>query len=174
MRKCIRGNKKAQNLLYQMYKHLWYKVSLRYAQTQEEAQDILQEGLIRIFCDLQQYDSSKSQFSTWSTKVIVNAAIRYLKRNQWHKEFSDISEASNTQDKTYDAIDLLSEKELTHLISKLPTGYRLVFNMYVIEGYKHHEIASKLDISEGTSKSQLSKAKKMLRTNLETLLLNNV
>ncbi len=173
IKKCLRGNVAAQNQLYDAYKHSWYKVSLRYSRSKDEAQDVLQEGLVQIFRDLKQYDDSKSQFVTWSTRVLVHAALRYIKRSKWQDSFIDMEDDINEEIIDSDYHSDLSEKELIKLVSKLPTGYRLVFNMYVLEGYTHQEIAQYLDISAGTSKSQLHKAKKMLRQEVETILLNS-
>jgi len=140
---------------------------MRYANDRFEADDILQEGLIEVFRDLHQFDSNRASFDTWSSRVITYAALRYLKRNNWHKTFEDIDDVYNVSSGDESVYQKLAAKELIKLIQQLPLGYRLVFNMYVLEGYKHHEIAERLDIKIGTSKSQLSKAKKMLRDKIE-------
>jgi len=140
---------------------------MRYAKNRFEADDILQEGLIEVFRDLYQFDSDRASFETWSSRVITYAALRYLKRNSWHKTFEDVDEIYDAASEEESVYEKLAAKELVLLIQQLPLGYRLVFNMYVIEGYKHHEIAERLDIKIGTSKSQLSKAKKMLREKIE-------
>jgi len=131
---------------------------------------MLQEGLISVFHSLKQYDHKKAKFSAWSNKVMVNAALQYLRK--WKKvEFTqsiDDYDYNVTYDE--DVYDTIGAKELTSLIQQLPDGYRIVFNMYVIEGYKHKEIAEVLEISENTSKSQLLKPKKMLRNQLENVL----
>ena len=161
------GHESAQRELYMRYRTKWYMVSLRYGKNKHEADDILQEGLIQVYKDLHQFDPKRSKFDTWSTRLISHAALRYLKKNSWHQALGDIEELPETSDPNEDTIDQLSAKELTEIIRKLPLGYRVVFNMFVMEGYGHKEIAEKLNISEGTSKSQLSKARKMLRTILE-------
>ncbi len=173
IRKCLRGSIVAQNELYSAYKNSWYKCSLRYSRSKDEAQDILQEGLIHIFRDLGQFAETKSQFSTWSNRVLVHAALRYIKKSRWQDSFTDIGDEVNENSEPEIMTSYLSEQELIGLITKLPTGYRLVFNMYVLEGYRHDEIARYLDISVGTSKSQLHKAKKILKKEVESILLSN-
>jgi len=121
---------------------------------------------------LHQYDERKSQFSTWSSRVIVNAALRYLKKNSWNATFSELDRDQETNSNEVPVYDQLAEQELISLLQTLPTGYRIVFNMYAIEGYGHKEIAEALGITIGTSKSQLSKARKMLRAKLETHLIS--
>jgi len=143
---------------------------LRYGKNKYEADDMLQEGLIQVYKDLHQFDAMRASFATWSSRLMSHAALRYLKKNSWHLQFTDIDEAMEAPEKTSTVYDTLAAKELTVLIQKLPTGYRIVFNMYVIEGYNHREIGEALGISAGTSKSQLSKAKKMLREQVEQYL----
>lgn len=145
-------------------------ICLRYANNKNEAEDMLQEGLISVFKNIKQFNSKQAEFSAWSNKVIVNAALQYLRK--WKKfDFTqNIDDYESQLVYEEDVYDTLGAKELTSLVQKLPEGYRIVFNMYVIEGYKHKEIAEILEISESTSKTQFLKAKKMLRNQLETVL----
>ncbi len=170
IKKCVRNNARAQKALYDTYKVKWFMICLRYGNNKTEAEDMLQEGLISVFKYINQFDPKKAEFSAWSNKVMVNAALQYLRK--WKKfDFTqNIDDYENQFVYQNDAIDTLGAKELTALVQKLPEGYRIVFNMYVIEGYKHKEIAEILNVSENTSKSQLLKAKKMLRNQLETVL----
>lgn len=170
IKKCLRRNPKAQRYLYEKYKVMWFMICLRYGRNKDEAEDMLQEGLISIFKDLKQYDVKKAAFSTWSSKVMVNAALQNLRK--WKKlDFhEDIDTHSNLVMHEEDVYDKLGAKELTYIVQSLPNGYRVVFNLYVIEGYKHREIAEMLNISENTSKSQLRKAKSMLRNQLEHII----
>ena len=167
------GYKSAERLLYDRYKSKWYMLALRYSRTKDEANDIMQEGLIEVFKDLHQYDARKSKFTTWSSRIMVHAALRYLKKTQWQNTFSDIANKDYDQSVKEDVYSKLAAEELTYMIQQLPTGYKIVFNMYVIEGYSHQEIADHLGIAVGTSKSQLSKAKKMLRNQLENQIKSN-
>lgn len=169
-----KGNVASQRKLYELHQSRWFMVSLRYGKNKMQAEDILQEGLINIYNNLSSYDSSKAAFSTWSTRVLINSALNYLKKNIWADKMSDIDEVYDITDNSETVYDKLSAKELTQLVQQLPTGYRVVFNLYVIEGYNHREIGEQLGISEGTSKSQLSKARKELRNKLESQLNSNL
>ncbi|MFT4666418.1 MAG: RNA polymerase sigma factor (sigma-70 family) [Polaribacter sp.] len=168
--KILNGEEAAMNELYQSHERHWFRICLRYGRNRSEAQDIMQEGLIMIFRDLRQFDPSRGEFRSWSNRIMVNVALRYLKKFQWQLSFEDLDSVQSEQDYSETSIEKLSAKELTQVIQQLPTGYRIVFNMYAIEGYSHKEIAALLNIAEGTSKSQLSKAKKMLRQKIEFLL----
>jgi len=170
IKSCIAGDEKAQRSLYEMYKTRWYMTSLRYGKNKTQADDIFQEGMIQIYKDLHQFDNSKSAFATWSSRVLVNSALKYLKKFNWIDTVSEFEEAKELEDQGESIYQKLASKELTKLVQKLPLGYKLVFNMYVIEGYGHKEIAKELGISEGTSKSQLSKARRALRHQLESQL----
>lgn len=163
------GDQSAMQTLYQRHERYWFRLCLRYARNRSEAQDMMQEGLILIFRDLHQYDPERGAFLSWSSRVLVHAALRYLKKHQWQLSFDDLELATREPALNESAIEKLSAKELTQLIQQLPTGYRVVFNMYVMEGYNHREISETLNISEGTSKSQLHKAKKLLRQQIESL-----
>lgn len=170
--KCLVGDDTAQRELYDRYRVKWYMLSLRYSNSRDEANDIMQEGLICIFNDLHQFDGARGKFSTWSCRVLVNAALRYLKKHSWNAMVSYLDHLDDITSQEICIVDKLSAKELTALLQTLPTGYRIVFNMYAIEGYSHKEISKHLGIAEGTSKSQLAKARKALREKLELQLIN--
>ncbi len=163
------GDQAATTQLYERYESYWFRICLRYGRNRAEAQDIFQEGTVRLFQVLGKFDAERGAFKSWSSKVIVNAALNYLKKYQWQQSFEDLEMAGREVDESADILGKLSVKELIEVIQKLPSGYRVVFNMHEIEGYTHHEIAETLNISVGTSKSQLSKAKKMLRQKLSLL-----
>ena len=170
IKKCLRNNAKAQKALYDLHKVKWFMICLRYAPNKGEAEDMLQEGLISVFNNLKQYDPKRATFSAWSNKVMVNAALQYLRK--WknlnlNQSIDDYEEQFAEND---DIVDILSAKELNSFVQKLPDGYRVVFNLYVMEGYKHREIADMLSISENTSKTQLFKAKKMLSNQIARVL----
>lgn len=170
IKKCLKGNTRAQRMLYDEHKTKWFMICLRYAQHKMEAEDMLQEGLISVFKELKQFDSDKATFSAWSNKVMVNASLQHLRK--WKKlNFNQsIDDYEDRLSYPEDVFGKLGAKELTAMVQNLPDGYRTVFNLYVIDGYKHREIAEMLSISENTSKTQLLKAKKMLRTQLEEVL----
>lgn len=166
----IRKKPQAQRLLYEKYRVRWFMICLRYAKDRMQAEDMLQEGLISVFTNLKQFDNKKASFSAWSGKIMVNAALQHLrkwKNIDFHQDIDDYEDKLEHED---EIVEDLGAKELTSLIQQMPDGYRVVFNMYVVEGYKHKEIAELLNISENTSKTQLLKAKKMLRNKLETVL----
>ena len=160
---CIKGNRQAQRQLFDSYKKAVFALCLRYASDKVQAQDLMQEGFIKIFKDLGSYDASKGALWTWMRRVIINACLQYIRRNRkFDQEFlvgEDIDIVEDPQVKA----SPYSAKELMGYLQKLPHGYRTVFNLHVMEGYTHPEIAEILDISINTSKSQLSKAKAFLR-----------
>lgn len=170
IKNCMRKKPEAQRQLYEKYETMWFMICLRYANDRSEAEDMLQEGLISIFNHLKKFDDRKAAFSTWSSKVMVNAALQYLRK--WNRlRFNDeLTSESPLVDTEYSVIEKIGAQEITNLVQSLPDGYRSVFNLYVIEGYKHFEIAEMLGISESTSKSQLRKAKSALRNKLEVIL----
>jgi len=163
IQQCLKGNESSQRALYEKFRVQWYMILQRYASNRTEADDMFQEGLINVFKNLKQFNSDKASFSTWSTRVMINAGITFLKKQSWAKSMGDVSEAYGLSTDEETVYEKIAAKELTHMVQRLPTGYRLVFNMYVVEGYSHKEIAQALGVSEGTSKSQLSKAKNKLR-----------
>ncbi|MEM9820048.1 MAG: RNA polymerase sigma factor [Bacteroidota bacterium] len=166
----IKGDKNAQRHLYEQYKVAMFSICLRYARDRSEAEDILQEGFIKIFRDLKQFDG-RGSLGGWMRRVMVNAALQYLRK--WKREFLHVNVEDNSAHLEAPAVvySKLGAEELTRLIQRLPLGYRTIFNLYVIEGYPHKEIAEKLGISENTSKTQLRKAKASLRTMLEKQIL---
>lgn len=148
-------------------------MALRYGKNKHQADDIFQEGLIQIFNSLDKYDDRKASFQTWSNRVLINTALNFLKKHSWQDRFMEldlVDEIVATEEIVYQKI---AEQELTVLIQQLPLGYRLVFNLFAIEGYTHKEISTQLGISEGTSKSQLSKARRYLKEKLERHLIDS-
>jgi RNA polymerase sigma factor (sigma-70 family) len=142
-------------------------VCLRYACDQAEAEDMLQESFIKIFSHIGQY-RFEGPLEGWIRRIVVNTALRILQKKKI--EFAAIDEDLDlTQTMNVDAIASLSAGELLKLISGLPDGYRVVFNLNVLEGYDHNEIAQMLEITAATSRSQLLKARKMLQTQIENL-----
>lgn len=142
-------------------------VCRRYAGDPTEAEDMLQESFIRIFSNIAQYRFDGS-LEGWIRRIVINTALRILQKKKLR--FSDIDEELDLQQSmTVDAFTALSAEELLKLISGLPDGYRIVFNLYVLEGYDHNEIATMLDINASTSRSQLAKARKVLQTQIENL-----
>jgi len=168
--KCIQGDRVAQERLYAFYASRTYGICLRYTNSTFEAEDILQDAFIKIFSRLGSFNMEGS-FDGWIKRIVVNTAIDHYnannkKNNHLHLEILedyDIEFVPGSTD--------LHEEDLLIMLSKLPQGYKIVFNLYAIEGFSHKEIAQMLNISEGTSKSQLSKARKHLQSLLH---LNNI
>ncbi|MGC4039169.1 MAG: sigma-70 family RNA polymerase sigma factor [Chitinophagaceae bacterium] len=158
---CINGDRRMQEELYRRFAPKMYAVCLRYAGKAEEAEDILQEGFIKIFKKLSSFRGEGS-FEGWIRRVFVNTSIEHFRRKNYLQPVTEKEEAT-IEGKYLSVLDNLAEKDILGLIQELSPGYRTVFNMYVIEGYTHKEIGDMLGISEGTSKSQLSRAKVILQ-----------
>ena len=155
-----------QHLLYQRFAPKMFGVCLRYTARSDEAQDVLQEGFIKVFGKMGTYRGAGS-FEGWMRRIFVNTAIeRFRKKN--HLQPITEQEEETIENNDLSVIEALAEKDIINLVQRLPPGYRTVFNLYVIEGYSHKEIGRMLGISEGTSKSQLSRAKTQLKTMLTT------
>ncbi len=167
---CLKGKSSCQQLLYDRFKQAMFVLCIRYMPTRQDAEDVLQEGFVKVFRDLHQYDESKGKLKSWMSKIFVNTALQHLRSNTKMFCVVDIDVAHDLHVVNDDEIfSKLSVQELTTLISQLPTGYKIVFNMYVIEGFTHQEIAETLNISLNTSKSQLFKAKALLRKQVKTI-----
>ncbi len=158
---CIRGDRKMQYELYQRYSPKMFGVCLRYAGNTEEAEDVLQEGFIKIFKKIDSFRSEGS-FEGWIRRIFVNTAIEHFRRKSYLQPITE-REESTVEGQYVSVLDSLAEKDIIKLVQQLSPGYRTVFNMYVVEGYTHKQIADILGISEGTSKSQLSRAKIILQ-----------
>lgn len=159
---CLQGVPKAQEALYRHFAPRMYGVCIRYARNTLEADDILQEGFIKVFHYLKDYRHQGS-LEGWIRRIVVNTAINYYRSKIHEWEEVSIDKAGNTPSVQASEIDNLGREELLALIRQLPEGYRLVFNLYVIEGYSHQEIGQLLGITESTSKSQLSRARASLQ-----------
>ena len=167
---CMEDNRRMQEEMYRRFSPRMYAVCLRYAGNAEEAEDILQEGFIKVFKKLDSFRREGS-FEGWVRRIFVNTAIEHFRRKRYLMPVTE-KEENTIEGKYTSVLDDLGAKDIMALIQKLSPGYRTVFNMYVVEGYTHKEIAEMLGISEGTSKSQLSRAKvilqDMVRTYIET------
>ena len=159
---CEKGDRLAQQQLYEKYKAMLFGVCLRYAHNRMEAEDFLQEGFIRIYRDLYQYQPEKA-LGAWLRRVMVNCCLRQLEKQK--KLFSEVDwdKIGGSYEMEVEEVNENREQQLIKMIQQLPPGYRAVFNMYVIEGYTHQEIGEYLKISSNTSKSQLSRAKRLLK-----------
>ena len=158
---CIAGDRRMQEELYKKFSSKMFAVCLRYAGNSDDAQDILQDGFVKIYKNLSRFRSEGS-FEGWVRRIFVNTAIEHLRRKTYLKPIAE-KEENTLPYKETTALDKLGEKDIMNLISQLSPGYRTVFNMYVVEGYTHKEVGDILGISEGTSKSQLARARTLLQ-----------
>jgi len=163
-KKCKTSDRKSQSLLYHHFAPRMYALCLRYAGSTLEAEDMLQTGFIKIFDRHDQYDE-RGSLEGWMKRIMINNAIELLRKNKM--SFFTIDDNTEAQFQSGDmGYDPTEYQDLIQLIKGLPVGYRTVFNMYVIEGYSHKEIAELLHTSEGNSKSQLSRARTWLKGKL--------
>ncbi len=166
---CKNNNQIAQKKLYDVYSHIFFGLCIRYASDNAEAEDILQEGFIKIFTKISKY-SGKGSFEGWMKRIIINIAITTYHKNKKHNQLYNIDTINERNIYTNEPErESFSKDELLQAVRSLPKGYRIVFNLFAIEGYKHKEIANILNISINTSKSQYSRAKKLLRKKLKIL-----
>jgi RNA polymerase sigma-70 factor (ECF subfamily) len=166
---CAKHDRKAQQILYDRYSRLLLGVCLRYAGDKAEAEDILQDSFLKIFFSIKDFSGSGS-FVGWLRKVAVNTAITHYHKNLKYRYHLEIEEyvSIETGVASFED-DYYTSDELYRVLNELPTGYRMVFNLYAVEGYKHKEIAEMLGIDTNTSKSQYSRAKAVIRDKLEKL-----
>jgi len=159
---CIKGERIAQKRLYQIFADKMYGVCMRYAANEDEAKDILQDGFIKVFLHLNQFNF-KGSFEGWVRRIIVNTALEKFRDKNYLFAVS-MSQNYESGDSEYDHIlSELSANDLLNLIQELSPQYRMVFNLYAIEGYSHKEIGEIMNIKEGTSKSNLSRAREILK-----------
>lgn len=172
---CIKGKRKAHNMLYKKFAPLMLGICMRYARDKAEAEDVLQDGFIKVFSNINKFRMAGS-FEGWIRRIMVNTAIDHFHKQQAKynlSSFEDIDKIGEPgydehRDTKYDDIDL-SHDTLLALIRKLPSGYRMVFNLFAIENYSHKEIAEALGISISTSKTQLSKARKNIQKKISLM-----
>ena len=168
---CLAGKRKAQNELYTRFSPPLYGICLRYAASRFEAQDMLQEGFIKIFAALTTFES-KGSFEGWTKRIMINTALNYIRRKAVHQLFTDFEEPESIPDAVTQPEEQAPPPDtetMLRLIQELPEGYRMVFNLYVFEEYTHKEIAEVSGISENTSKTQLMRARKLLQKKLSEL-----
>ena len=164
---CLDRDRKAQEELYARFSPLLRGICLRYASSEMEADDLLQESFIRAFKNINQYQN-KGNLGAWLRKIAVNVALEmYRKNRSFRLLLNEFSMEQHHENQLDDALQHMALEDLLHKIQQLPVGFRTVFNLYAIEGYNHLEIAKLLSISEGTSKSQYSRARWLLRQLIE-------
>ena len=162
---CLNKDRQMQEMLYHRFSSKMYAVCLRYCKDTDDAQDLLQDGFVKIFKNLEKFRGEGS-FEGWIRRIFVNTSIEHFRKSLKNFSVPDTKEII-IEDPAWNALDNLAEKDIIKMIQELSPGYRQVFNMYVIEGYSHKDIGDILGISEGTSKSQLARAKGILKKMLE-------
>jgi len=169
----LENNDKAKELLYKHFAPKMYGICLRFAGNQMEADDILQESFIKIFTKLKDFRNEGS-LEGWIRRTIINTAINFYRRNHKYAQMNDLEGIEKPDNNHLDIYDKISHDDLLRLIAELPNGYRTVFNLNVIEGYTHKEIGNMLNISDNTSKSQLTRARTVLQHKVKELLKEKV
>ena len=164
---CLERNRRSQELLYKQFYGYAMSVCLRYTKSKEEAKEVLNDGFFKVFTKLESFDNSRS-FKTWLSRIMINTALDHYRQEVRRDVFDNVDAAEHVSvDETI--INKLAHEELVALIQKLTPSYRIVFSLYVIDGYTHEEIAEKLGISLGASKSNLSRAREKLREMLSKI-----
>lgn len=159
---CIKGKPAAQRHLYDQYSGVMLSVCYRYTKSMADAEDVLQEGFIKVYLNIQQFKFT-GELGAWIRRIMVTTAINYLKRNErYQSELLFTDDPLHVVNYQYDPEVTLNAKELADLIRQLPPGYQTIFNLYAIEGFSHGEIGKILGIKEATSRSQYSRARTLL------------
>lgn len=158
---CLKNDAVAQRELYNRYSPKMLAVCYRFAHNREDAEDMLQEGFIKVFLQMKSFEN-RGAFEGWIRRIIVHTCINILKKNKKFNESVDIIHATSVQVREESVPSIIQAKQVVECIRLLPIGYRTVLNLYAVEGYSHREISSMLDIEESTSRSQYTRAKSML------------
>lgn len=165
---CIAGKRSAQNRLFDKYAPKMLGVCYRYAQTEHDAEDIMQDGFVKVFKNIEKF-RRESSLETWIKRVMINTALNFLKSTQKLRMQADISAVENDSDFSMNQWSSIDASLIMECIHKLPAGYRVVLNMFAIEGYSHKEIAQQLNITESTSRSQFARAKALLKKKIDAI-----
>jgi RNA polymerase sigma factor (sigma-70 family) len=158
---CLKNNSAAQKALYQKYSTKMMVVCYRYGHNREDAEDMLQEGFIKVFLQIHTFEN-RGALEGWIRRIVVHTCINHLKKNKRFNESVDIIHANSVLVREESVPSIIQAKEVVECIRMLPIGYRTVLNLYAIEGFSHKEISCMLDIEESTSRSQYTRAKAML------------
>ncbi|WP_019987915.1 RNA polymerase sigma factor [Rudanella lutea] len=163
--RCLRNERRGQELLYRQFYGYAMSVCMRYTQSREEALEVLNDGFLKVFTRLDGFDTNLP-FKGWLRRILINTAVDHYRASVRHQH-EDIGEAGQVSTDMADAYSQLAHEELIALIQQLSPAYRLVFNLYVIDGFSHDEIAGQLGISVGASKSNLARARENLRAMIQ-------
>ncbi len=159
----MKGDRKAQLMLYEQFADAMLAVCYRYTKSRQDAEDVLQEGFVKVFTRMHQFKFD-GELAGWIRRIMVNTAINYLKKNSKYQSEMVFTDAVMHPVSTDEPEVRMNAKEIAALIRQLPTGYQTIFNLYAVEGYSHGEIAEMMGINEGTSRSQYSRARSLLIT----------
>jgi RNA polymerase sigma factor (sigma-70 family) len=159
--KCLKGDQRAQKALFEKFSRKMMSVCMRYVSDREQAEDVLQDGFVKVFGHLNSFKREGS-FEGWIRRTMINTALDHIRKKQKLNLDVDISEADYLVGEAEKSLGKMRVEELMLIINDMPTGYRTVFNLYAIEGYTHQEIADELGVTESTSKTQFRKARTYL------------
>ena len=162
---CLKQDSSAQKALYERFSGKMFAICYRYAGNKQDAEDMLQESMVRIFSQIHQFQQ-KGSFEGWIRRVIVHTCINHLRKHKKFNDCVDITQAEYLLSKSDSIPSIVQAKEIIECIGAMPPGYRTVLNLYALEGYSHREIATLLDIEESTSRSQYNRAKSLLESML--------
>ncbi len=158
---CRKSDRRSQELLYRHFAKKMYAICLSYAGERPMAQDILQESFIKVFKNIKQYKNDGS-LEGWIRKIVSNTAIDHIRRKKRTDEYNEVDQNDPGTHTSNAAMNIIGFNELMEQVGRLPEGARLIFNLHALDGFTHKEIAQKLEITEGTSKSQFNRARKLL------------
>lgn len=161
VRDCLKKKPEAQRQLYEQFSETMFGVCYRYTKSVKDAEDVLQEGFVKVFFGMKQY-KSEGELGAWIRRIMVNTALNFLKRNRKYRDEMYFAEQPLHPVTDDDPAILLQAKELADLIRQLPHGYQTIFNLHAVEGYSHVEIGEMLGITDGTSRSQYARARGVL------------
>lgn len=168
VKKCIEGDQRAQRMLFERFAPKMLGVCMRYSKNSEQAEDVLQDGFVKVFTKLTHYKGDGS-LEGWIRRVVVNTALDQIRKNTKFQDNVALDDVDYKLELKGNILEALAAEDLMVLINEMPNGYKVVFNMFAIEGYSHKEIAKELNVSENTSKSQYSRARSYLKKKLEEL-----
>jgi RNA polymerase sigma factor (sigma-70 family) len=166
---CINNDRRAQELLYKQFYGPMVSLCIRYTRNEEDALEVLHNGFLKVFKHMATYDAGKASLYTWIKTIMVNSAIDFIRSRQKFKNNVELKEMHDVAGMDNEAVQRMGTTELLQLVRKLPHATQTVFNLYVVEGYNHREIAEILGISDGTSKWHLSEARRQLQQLLLTM-----
>ena len=156
--RCVKGDRAAQRKMYELLAPRYFPVCMRYLGKRDVAEDVMQEAFVSLFAKIGSY-SGNGSFDGWARRIFINASLMYLRKNDVLKASDDISLARGLSSDDFGAVDRMSYNEIMALVMQMPPMFRVVFNLFVMEGYTHKEIADELGITESTSRTQLSRGR---------------